>query len=97
MSGPWGDYASVFLVSVGLGSLVLLAIPLVVAPVVWARVLGWHPPSDSDLTVYFGRCLGALIGVLAVAALFAAGGPTMQGRRALVGLGRRVLRRRTRA
>ena len=42
MSGPWSDYASVFLQVVGIGSLVLLAIPLVVAPLAWARVLRWE-------------------------------------------------------
>ena len=78
MSGPWSDYASVFLQVVGIGSLVLLAIPLVVAPLAWARVLRWDAPVDADLTVYFGRCLGAVIGVLAVAALFAAGNTAVQ-------------------
>jgi hypothetical protein len=78
MSGPLSDYASVFLMVVGIGSLVLLAIPLVVAPLAWARVLLWDAPVDADLTVYFGRCLGAVIGVLAVAALFAASNPAVQ-------------------
>ncbi len=80
MSGPLSDYASVFLLAVGIGSLVLLAIPLVIAPLAWARVLLWDTPvvADADLTVYFGRCLGAVIGVLAVAALFAAGNPVVQ-------------------
>ena len=80
MSGPWSDYASLFLQVVGIGSLVLLAIPLVVAPLAWARVLRWRTPvdADADLTVYFGRCLGAVIGVLAVGALFAAGNATVQ-------------------
>ena len=78
MSGPLSDYASVFLLVVGIGSLALLAVPLVVAPLDWARVLRWDAPLDADLIVYFGRCLGAVIGVLAVAALFAAGNPTVQ-------------------
>ena len=78
MSGPLSDYASVFLMVVGIGSLVLLAIPLVVAPLAWASVLLWDTPVDADLTVYFGRCLGAVIGVLAVAALFAASNSNVQ-------------------
>ena len=78
MSGPWSDYASVFLLVVGIGSVVLLAVPLVVAPLAWARVLRWDTPIDADLTVYFGRCLGAVIGVLAIAALVAAGNATVQ-------------------
>ena len=80
MSGPWSAFASLFLQVVGIGSLVLLAIPLVVAPLAWARVLRWRTPvdADADLTVYFGRCLGAVIGALAVGALFAAGNPIVQ-------------------
>lgn len=78
MIGPWSSYADVYLRVVGIGSLVLLAIPLVAAPLSWARVLGWRLPADPDLTVYFGRCLGAVIGVLAVAALVAASDPAVR-------------------
>ena len=80
MSGPLSDYARAFLLAVGIGSMALLAIPLLVAPLAWARVLRWDTPVNgaADLTVYFGRCLGAVIGVLAIAALVAAGNPTVQ-------------------
>jgi len=78
MSGPWSDYADVFLRAVGFGSLMLLGIPLVVAPLAWARVLRWRVPDDPDMAVYFGRCLGAIIAVLAVAAFVAATNPAIQ-------------------
>ena len=34
-------------------------IPLLVAPLRWARVFRWTIPADTELAVYFGRCLGA--------------------------------------
>ena len=33
--------------------------PILLAPLRWARVMRWTVPDDTDLTVYFGRCLGA--------------------------------------
>ena len=35
-------------------------------------------PGETDLAIYFGRCLGAVILVLAAFALVAAGEPTVQ-------------------
>lgn len=41
--------------------LVVYALPLLLAPLWWARRFRWRLPSgDTGLTVYFGRCLGAL-------------------------------------
>jgi hypothetical protein len=76
--GVWGAHASDFLVALGIGSLVLLAVPLIVAPLGWARILRWNIPGDTDLAVYFGRCLGAVACVLAGGALIAAGTPQLQ-------------------
>ena len=28
---------------------------------IWARAMQWNIPDDTDLAVYFGRCLGAFI------------------------------------
>jgi len=33
--------------------------PILLAPLRWAKVMQWSLPEDTDLTVYFGRCLGA--------------------------------------
>jgi len=63
----WG---CVLVFTVGFG------IPLTLAPLRWARVLGWRlPDQDTALTVYLGRSLGAVILVLAVLVAGAARAP----------------------
>jgi hypothetical protein len=37
------------------------ALPIFLAPLAWARRLGWRIPEHTDLAIYFGRCLGAFI------------------------------------
>ena len=51
--------ASWFLLLASVFFLLLFAVPIFVAPLRWARVLKWSLPKDTDLTVYFGRCIGA--------------------------------------
>lgn len=38
----------------------LLAIPLFVDPYRWSRAFGWREEPETDVGLYFGRCLGAL-------------------------------------
>ena len=38
----------------------LFALPLLVDPYRWARAFGWRPEPETDVGVYFGRCLGAM-------------------------------------
>ncbi|WP_225411861.1 hypothetical protein [Stigmatella hybrida] len=57
------DYplASWFLVFATSFFLVVVALPLLFIPLTWARVFRWKLPEEGkDLTVYFGRCLGAV-------------------------------------
>ncbi|SEL13206.1 hypothetical protein SAMN05444354_10465 [Stigmatella aurantiaca] len=57
------DYplASWFLVFATSFFLVVVALPLLFVPLKWARVFRWKLPEEGkDLTVYFGRCLGAV-------------------------------------
>jgi hypothetical protein len=66
------DYplASWFLVVCSLFFLLVVALPLLFVPLTWARWFRWKLPEGStDLTVYFGRCLGgtALAIIVAVA------------------------------
>jgi hypothetical protein len=49
-----------------------------IAPLHWARALRWRWPEDTDLTVYFGRCLGAVVTALGVFAWIAARRPEVQ-------------------
>jgi hypothetical protein len=53
-------HATWFLWIAGAVYLVVYALPLLLAPVVWARWFRWSIPADRDLAVYLGRCVGAL-------------------------------------
>ena len=78
MVGSWNEFSGAFLVVVGLGALLLLGLPLLIRPLLWASILRWSLPADEQLTVYFGRSLGAVLCVLSVFALIAAGDPAVQ-------------------
>lgn len=47
-----------FLVLAGIGTLVLFGIPILLAPLRWARALKWEIPEDVRLVRYFARSLG---------------------------------------
>jgi hypothetical protein len=51
--------ASWFLLLASVLFLVVFVGPIVLAPLRWARMMGWSLPEDTNLTAYFGRCLGA--------------------------------------
>jgi len=81
MIGLWSEQASGFLVVVALFALVTLGLPMLVVPLTWARWLRWPIPDATDgrnLSVYFGRCLGAVICVQAVVVLLAADDVALQ-------------------
>lgn len=60
--------ASWFLWSAPTLFLLVYGLPLLVAPLWWARLFRWRVGGDDDLTVYLGRCLGAVaIAVIACA------------------------------
>ncbi|MCP3064462.1 hypothetical protein LXT21_37385 [Myxococcus sp. K38C18041901] len=41
--------------------LLVFALPLLLMPLRWSRWFGWAPmQGNTDLTVYFGRCLGGV-------------------------------------
>jgi hypothetical protein len=67
----FSNHSSDFLV-VAAGFAFLLALPMFFRPLDWARVLGWRLPAQTDLAVYFGRCLGGVVCVLAAMGLVAA-------------------------
>ena len=78
MIGSLSEFSGTYLQALGLGSIVLLGVPLVVAPLSWARVLRWPLPAETRLAVYLGRCLGSVICVLSVFAFVAAATPAVQ-------------------
>jgi hypothetical protein len=61
MVGTWGSHAQAFLLVLMLATSAAFALPIFLAPLAWARRLGWRIPEHTDLAIYFGRCLGAFI------------------------------------
>jgi hypothetical protein len=64
--------ASWFLWILGSTFLVVYALPLFVAPFAWARVFLWKVDRRDPLTLYFGRCVGAVAVAICVITLRAA-------------------------
>lgn len=61
MINPDYPLASWFLVISAALFVAVIALPLLFVPLTWARWFGWKlPEGGTDLTVYFGRCLGAV-------------------------------------
>src|SRR5690349_11997698 len=64
MIGTWAEHATTFLLAFGAVAGVAFALPIFLMPLAWARAFRWKLPGDTDLAIYFGRCLGALALVL---------------------------------
>jgi hypothetical protein len=64
MVGVWASHAKIFLLVLASGTAITFSIPIAVAPLRWARLFLWKIPEETDLAVYFGRCLGAFAIIL---------------------------------
>ena len=68
--------ARLFLAGSAAGFLPAFALPLLLDPYGWARRFGWRQDEpETDVGLYFGRCLGALATALVGRALWAARDP----------------------
>jgi hypothetical protein len=67
-------YTTVYLVACAAAFTLFYGLPLALAPLAWARRLGWQTRDDA-LTVYLGRCLGCVITAVCVAAMRVAADP----------------------
>ena len=72
MLGLWSANAADFLLILTLATTLVFALPIFLVPLTWARLMAWQIPQQTDLTVYFGRCLGAFILILEALMLRAA-------------------------
>lgn len=72
MIGAFEEHARTFLLVYVVVTTPILALPLFLTPLRWASSMRFVIPTDTDLAVYFGRCLGALILVLEAVTLRAA-------------------------
>jgi hypothetical protein len=64
MMGLYSSYAKTFLLVLGIMTTLGFAIPLLLVPLKWAKVMMFSVPGDNHLNIYFGRCLGAFILVI---------------------------------
>src|SRR5437868_1899154 len=65
MIGIWREYSGIYLYFLSIGTALFFGLPLLFWPIKWARILKWQIPEQQDLAIYFGRCLGGVICVLA--------------------------------
>ncbi len=72
MLGLWSANAANFLLILTLATTLVFALPIFLVPLTWARLMAWQIPQQTDLAVYFGRCLGAFILILEALMLRAA-------------------------
>ena len=72
MLGLWSANAADFLLVMTLATTLVFALPIFLVPLTWARLMAWQIPQQTDLAVYFGRCLGAFILILEALMLRAA-------------------------
>ena len=54
----------------------VFALPLLLRPYTWARMFGWRSEPETDVGLYFGRCLGAVATAVAVQAVRASREPS---------------------
>jgi hypothetical protein len=78
MIGMFADHSSTFLRAVALLTVVGFSVPIALAPFAWARAFRWPVDQQTDLALYFGRCLGAVAVVLSWAAWHVAAHPEFQ-------------------
>ncbi|WP_428312754.1 hypothetical protein [Hydrocarboniphaga sp.] len=72
MIGLYSSHATTYLLILMVSTTLAFALPIFLKPLVWARLMQWKIPQDTDLAVYFGRCLGAFILIIELVALRAA-------------------------
>src|SRR5674476_1007761 len=61
MIGIYSAHSQIFLLVLASITTLFFALPLLLVPLAWARLMQWRIPMETDLCVYFGRCLGAFV------------------------------------
>lgn len=64
MIGLWSAHSQTFLLVTACITTLAFALPITFAPLTWSRLMQWRIPADTDLVVYFARCLGVFILIL---------------------------------
>ncbi len=66
MVGIWSMYNGIFLIVAGVAMLISFGIPLMLAPVGWARLFRWEIPQPRNLVIFLGRSMGVFITIIAI-------------------------------
>lgn len=61
MIGLWSAHSQTFLLVMATITTFAFALPITFAPLLWSRLMQWKIPADTDLVIYFARCLGVFI------------------------------------
>jgi hypothetical protein len=77
MIGAYAQHGRAFLLAWAILTAALFALPMIFAPLAWARAMRFQIPAHTDLAVYYGRCLGVFAFVL----------DAMMSRAAMTGIG----------
>ena len=64
MIGMWSELSQSYLMFLMVGTTIAFSIPIFFCPLAWAKLMKWTIPEQTDLVLYFGRCLGSLALVL---------------------------------
>ena len=78
MVGLYAEHSGTFLRTLAVLTAVVFSIPILVAPLAWARAFAWKVEPDSDLALYFGRCLGGFALVFSGCAWYVVGHPVLE-------------------
>lgn len=76
MIGIWQPYSDIYLIVVGVVTLVSFGLPLVIVPMRWANVFRWDVYQPGNLTIFLGRSLGVFISIMAIFAFKVSQTPT---------------------
>jgi hypothetical protein len=57
--GLWSEYVYSYLLVITVITFFSFSVLIFLKPLFWAKMLKWKIPEETDLTVYFARCLGA--------------------------------------
>ncbi len=66
MLGYMSEHSWTYLLSLLTITTFFFALPILFKPLLWAKLMLWEVPQQTDLAVYFGRCLGAFILIVEV-------------------------------
>lgn len=78
MIGIWQSYSVIYLIAAGVVMLAAFGLPMVLAPMSWARVFRWKIPQQQELASFMARSVGVIMIILTIFAFKAVRNPTIR-------------------